>query len=505
MLKLSKQQDAVLERFYLGKNIFITGSAGTGKSFLIQKMCQGSGLSVGNGGKIQVCAMTGIAAVLLNSGSCNFIKARTIHSWSGIKLCNNPDKRVIINRVLKNKRVHKDWKQVSILIIDEISMMSCYVFEILEELARIIRKNNKPFGGIQVIFTGDMFQLPPIGDLDIPNSCKFCFESEKWNTVFEPENHIELIHIYRQNDPIYINLLNQIRLGEIDETNREILFKRVGLDTTGLVLTKLFPIRVNVDRINQFEFAKIDETEHVFNQMVKTDVKFDIDTGKPFDEETLRICENATIEEIEQEKEMLKSQMSTVCQERVLLKKGAVVMCVANLDIDLGICNGSQGRIIDILSGTKRKIYCGGTTGTATTNPVATIETSMDIPIVEFTNGVVYKSFVPQLWQSQNLPCIVIGQIPLVLSWATTIHKSQGMTLSRAEMDLGSQVFEYGQAYVALSRVKSLEGLYLTNFNPNKIKANPKVIAFYKKIKEYMTENLILEEQNNDIAGKEIL
>ena len=333
-----------------------------------------------------------------------------------------------------------------------------------------------------------MFQLPPIGDLDIPNSCKFCFESDRWNTVFERENHIELTHIYRQTDPTYINLLNQIRLGEIDDTNRAILFSRVGLDTSGLVLTKLFPIRINVERINQFEFAKIEEVEHTFNQMVKTDVKFNIDNGKPLDKDVLRLCTNATREEIEQETEMLKSQMSSVCQERVVLKKGAVVMCVANLDIDLGICNGSQGKIVDIIPGTKRMINCSGTTCSASsTTSVASMETTMDIPVVQFTNGVLYKSFVPQLWQSQNLPCIVIGQIPLVLSWATTIHKSQGMTLSRAEMDLGSQVFEYGQAYVALSRVKSLEGLFLTNFNPNKIKANPKVIAFYKLMKQNMT------------------
>ena len=480
-MTLSTQQSDVLERFYQGKNIFITGSAGTGKSFLIQKMCQTVG------GKIQVCAMTGIAAVLLNSASTH-IKAKTVHSWSGIKLCNTPDKHVIINRVLKNKRVRNDWKQTGVLIIDEISMMSCYVFDILEELSRIIRKDNRPFGGLQVIFTGDMFQLPPIGDLDIPQSCKFCFESERWNTVFEPENHIELTHIYRQSDPIYINLLNQIRLGEIDETNRAILFSRVGLDTSGLVLTKLFPIRINVDRINQFEFAKIEEVEHTFNQMVKTDVRFNIDNGKPLDEDVLRLCENATREEIEQETEILKSQMLSSCPERVVLKKGAVVMCVANLDIDLGICNGSQGKIVDIIPGTKRMVYCGGTGGSTSAIPPSGVETTMDIPVVQFTNGVLYKSFVTQLWQSQNLPCIVIGQIPLVLSWATTIHKSQGMTLSRAEMDLGSQVFEYGQAYVALSRVKSLEGLYLTNFNPSKIKANPKVIAFYKKMKQYRVE-----------------
>lgn len=493
MLTLSNRQSAVLERFYQGKNIFITGSAGTGKSFLIQKMCEKSGLTVGNGGNIQVCAMTGIAAVLLNTGSGNLIKAKTIHSWSGIRLCNHPDKNVIINRVLKNKRVRKDWRQTAILIIDEISMMSCYVFEILEELARIIRKDNRPFGGLQVIFTGDMFQLPPIGDLDIPNSCKFCFESEKWNIVFEPENHIELTHIYRQNDPIYINLLNQIRLGEIDETNKSILFGRVGLNTTGLVLTKLFPIRINVDRINQYEFSKIEETEHAFNQMVKTDVRFNIDDGKPFDEETQKICASATREEIEQETELLKSQVLSICPERVVLKKGAVVMCVANLDIDLGICNGSQGKVVDIIPGVKRMVYCGGggSISANSTPPVASIETTMDIPVVQFTNGILYKSFVPQFWQSQNLPCVVIGQIPLVLSWATTIHKSQGMTLSRAEMDLGSQIFEYGQAYVALSRVKSLEGLYLTNFNPNKIKANPKVIEFYKKMKQNMeTEEL---------------
>lgn len=479
MYSLSKQQEAVLERFYQGKNIFITGSAGTGKSFLIQRMCSSTLENI----KIQVCAMTGIAAVLLNTNSGNLIKAKTIHSWSGIKLCNTSNRQLIFNRVLKNKRVRNDWKQTDILIIDEISMMSCYIFDILEELARIIRKNNRPFGGMQIIFTGDMFQLPPIGDADIPDSYKFCFESERWGLVFEKENHIELTHIYRQTDMKYINLLNQIRLGEIDEENREILKQRVGIDTTGLVLTKLFPIRINVDRINQYEFSKIVEPEYVFNQIVKKDVKFNIETGKPLDEDVLKMCANASRDELEQETELLKSQMSSISAERVILKKGAVVMCTANLDIDLGICNGSQGRVIEMIPGIKRMIYCGGGTGTGV-NLNAGIETTMDIPVVQFTNGVIYRSFTPQFWQSQTLPCIVIGQIPLVLSWATTIHKSQGMTLSRAEMDLGSQVFEYGQAYVALSRVKSLEGLYLTNFNPNKIKANPKVIAFYKQMKQ---------------------
>lgn len=492
MYTLSEQQQNVLTKFDKGENMFLTGSAGTGKSFLIHKMYTSTvALSYK---EIQICAMTGIASVLLNNFSRVTCKAKTIHSWSGIQLCNT-DRESIIRRVLKKKRVCNEWKKIHILIIDEVSMMSCYMFDILEELARTIRKNARPFGGIQVIFTGDMFQLPPIGDGGIPESYPFCFESSRWLGVFPETNHIELTHIYRQNDPVYINLLNRVRLGEITEEDKAVLKARIGLDNTGVVLTKLFPIRINVDRINQYEFNKIQEPEFHFPLKGSTGLKTWLESGEPFSKDVVAVCQQASMTDLEQEVQILKSQLP-YCVENLVLKKGAVVMCVANLDIERGICNGSQGRILNILVDQIRMANVNGLI-----QPV-----KMDIPVVEFNNGVIYDGFEVKYWQSQNIPSVAIGQVPLILSWASSIHKSQGMTLSHAEMDLGNQVFEYGQAYVALSRVKSLDGLYLTHFNPTKIKANPRVVEFYKQIKNWNeciprdTDTKKLETETTDLA-----
>ena len=172
-----------------------------------------------------------------------------------------------------------------------------------------------------------------------------------------------------------------------------------------------------------------------------------------------RKCQNLTASEIEKEVEFLGNSMP--CPNVLLLKKGAIVMCVFNVDMDLGICNGSQGIIIDILENKA--------------DP-------RDIkPVVKFSNGVVMQ-MAKQYWQSEEFPSIAIGQIPLCLAWAFTIHKIQGSTMSMAEIDIGMTIFEYGQIYVALSRIESLDGLYLIHFNPSKIKANPKVIAFYDSI-----------------------
>ena len=140
------------------------------------------------------------------------------------------------------------------------------------------------------------------------------------------------------------------------------------------------------------------------------------------------------------------------------MKKGSAVLCTVNLDMDQGICNGSQGIVMDILE-----------------------KDGQVLPIVKFSNGII-KTISPHFWQSEEYPCIMIGQYPLILAWAMTIHKMQGVTLDMGEMDIGNSIFEYGQSYVALSRIRSLEGVYLSAFEPDKVKANPKVVAFYDRI-----------------------
>ena len=180
--KLSPEQQYAFEKFKQKENLFITGPGGTGKTKLIEYLVK-HGKSTGQ--VVQVCAMTGCATILLNNN------ARTLHSWSGIRLAKG-SKHLVIGNVLKNKSACAAWRKVKILIIDEVSMMSLKIFEILEETARITRKNSLPFGGIQVIFTGDFYQLPPVGNAGEPETEMFCFESPSWTRIFTKSNHIEL-------------------------------------------------------------------------------------------------------------------------------------------------------------------------------------------------------------------------------------------------------------------------------------------------------------------------
>jgi ATP-dependent DNA helicase PIF1 len=453
---LSLEQKYALYKFKRGENLFITGPGGTGKTFLIQHLINSAKESKKN---VQVCALTGCASVLLNCG------ARTIHSWSGIKLARG-DTNTIIESVLRSNRVIKNWQSVKILIVDEVSMMSKKIFNILNEIGKRVRHSPLPFGGIQVIFTGDFFQLPPVGNnMNDPGSEEFCFESDDWYKVFAMENHIELNSIFRQQDQDYIDILNEIRRGELSEKNADKLKKYVGreyvkTDNNLYTPTKLFPTRAKTDYINNMMFNTLDEDEYHLELGVKTDCTVLLDGGKgggkTFTYEQILKCQRMTLQEREYEIENLKN--NTPCENILKLKKGSNVLCCANLDLDSGICNGSQGIVTRIEE-----------LGEAT------------IIEVKFTNGIT-RVIEPHWWQSEEYPCIAIKQYPLLLSWAMTIHKIQGATLDMAEIDIGSSIFEYGQTYVALSRIKSLNGLYLSDFNPNKIKPNPKVINFYKNI-----------------------
>ena len=453
---LSPEQLYAFNKFSTGENLFITGPGGTGKTKLIQYLSQYSDIQNRD---YQVCALTGCASLLLK---CN---ARTIHSWSGIKIAKGRKEDVIRN-VLKQAKTVQKWKKIKVLIVDEISMMSCKIFEILEELGRTIRKSSLPFGGIQVVFTGDFFQLPPVGTFGEPETEMFCFESPIWQKVFPLKNHIELKTIFRQKDPLYKEILNQIRLGTIEQDKIEILNKYVKREFKpeeheGCIPVKLFAVRNRAEYVNNSMFEKLNDTPFEFKQHIRTDCTIYLESSKPFSIEHQRKCQEISQLELEKEVEFLSN--SIPCANQLLLKKGSVVMCISNVDMDRGICNGSQGIIIDIIENKA--------------------DPSDIKPVVKFSNGVVMQ-MARLYWQSEEYPKIAIGQIPLCLAWAFTIHKIQGSTMSMAEIDIGMTIFEYGQIYVALSRIESLDGLYLINFNPSKIKANPKVIAFYEKIPE---------------------
>jgi ATP-dependent DNA helicase PIF1 len=455
---LSDEQQIALDKFKKGENLFITGPGGTGKTFLIKELINNCSK------KIQVCALTGCAAILLQ---CN---ARTIHSWSGIKLANG-EIEDIVESIVNNKYQRKTWRSTQVLIIDEVSMMSKKIFDLLNIVAKTCRHNIKPFGNMQIIFLGDFYQLPPVNKSDDEDNNKFCFESEEWFNVFPKNNHILLTKIFRQDDIEYKNILMNIRKGIFDKKTKEILEKRKIKfekdDKEQDNIIKIFPLKIKVDRVNITNFLKLEGEEYNSDILIKKDVKEMIDSGKPIADKYIEAYKRASPKQVDFEINYIRGNSPSV--NELKLKIGARVMCIINLDMDNEICNGSQGVVENIVKDNKN---------------------DMKIILVKFDNGI-RREISKHGWQSEVYPNIVMYQFPLVLAWAITIHKIQGATLDKGIMDIGDSIFEYGQTYVALSRIKKLEGLYLTALNINKIKVNPTVNEFYKKIEDNKNDSTI--------------
>ena len=432
-MELSKCQQNAYDKFVNGDNLFISGPGGTGKSYFIQEIYKFSKRENKN---IYVTSLTGCSAVLLN---CN---AMTIHKWAmlGIKY-DDPEK--VISRIRRYKQQRKIL-ETDILIIDEVSMLNKQTFETIDYICKRFRRSKDPFGGIQIICSGDFYQLPPIGKTD--EEKKFCFESDKWNETFD--HHIVFTENFRQcRDPEYTKILNEIRTGNISHESYEELIKCCKKSVSELEIkpTTLFPTKRQTDEVNHRQLNNLDSNDEFIHYINKFHRDQETTFGKNIQDELNNQLKNS------------------MCESELILKKGAQVMCISNIDQERNLVNGAQGVIIGF-ENSDDGMYA-------------------KYPVVKFENIPYPEVIKPHTWMNEKYEKFGVIQVPLILSWAITIHKSQGLSLDKAMINIGSNIFEYGQTYVALSRVKSIQGLYLENINIHKIRANPKVKSFYSSLK----------------------
>ena len=412
-----------------GKSFFLTGAGGTGKSHVIRNIVE----ALRRDGKdVALTAMTGCAALLLGKG------AKTLHSWAGIGLGKDSVQTLVV-KLRKSFRAKKNWLAADALIIDEVSMMTPDLLDKLEEIGKIIRRNQKSsFGGLQVILVGDMYQLPPINRDSEEHH--FVFESAAWKRCIQDSVVLRTVH--RQSDPAFLKILDEARAGRLSQLSIDILETRRNSDWKRLEIkpTLLFTRRADVEQINMTQLQKCAGPDYTFKaKTVQTSAMF---------------TRGATDTEVKWAVEKMDKNGSYVPE--LVLRKGSQVMLLTNMDIEHGLVNGSRGVV---------ERFCEGTTSDS------------KYPMVKFRNGEVII-ISPATWASEDVDGLTREQIPLRLAYAITIHKAQGATLDCALIDIGDNTFEYGQAYVALSRVRSLDCLYIWDLKPSAFMVHPKVKAF---------------------------
>eukprot|EP00929_Paragymnodinium_shiwhaense_P041516 TRINITY_DN21553_c0_g1_i1.p1 TRINITY_DN21553_c0_g1~~TRINITY_DN21553_c0_g1_i1.p1 ORF type:complete len:641 (-),score=158.75 TRINITY_DN21553_c0_g1_i1:9-1931(-) len=426
---LSAQQrkvvDLVLEQ---GKSIFFTGSAGTGKSRTLHEIVRLATKKM----NVRVTALTGIAASALPVG------ATTLHSFAGIGLGNKPWKDLLAG-VKGNRRNLATWQQTDLLIVDEASMMSKALFELLEFIGRGVRDardKKKSFGGLQLCLCGDFFQLPPVAKRGCPaDESRFCFESPLWAECID--HCIELTHIYRQKDPQLVDLLWQVRFNKASEEAIKLLehLSRPLEALNGILPTKLYSTNASVDAINRERLEQLQGEKVAFRAQDGGTGIFAM--GGP--DVTNR----------------LNSQL--LHPEYLELKVGAQVMMLKNSE---SLVNGSRGVVVNF-------------------EEAASFGSTRFFPVVQWRDGHTSVVMLDDATRETPQGTMRRLQIPLKLCWALTIHKAQGMSIDFLEVDL-AKVFEAGQAYVALSRARTLEGLRVLTFDPSRFWTEPRVAKFYE-------------------------
>ena len=433
-MPLHPEQERAFELVKAGKNVFLTGPAGAGKSYLLRTITEWAAV---NDKTLALTALTGCAAILLGS------QAKTLHSWAAVGLGKEPVATIVAN-IQKNFFNKRRWFKTNILVIDEISMMTPEFFEKLDQVARLVRRRSKPFGGLQLVLCGDFYQLPPVSrgiSGEMPG--RFAFESPLWSTC--GLQTVLLKQIERQKDPVFQALLNECRIGEISPSSVTALQARIGLNWKKQVIkpTLLFSKNADVDNINEKNLQALKKPLRTFTAGTMTGPKTEegASLDLPSKEQVAHLANRL--------------DMDSSYSPTLELCEGCQVMLLTNLDVEAGLVNGSRGVITEF--------------------------TPEGLPVVQFLKGVP-KTIEHHSWVSPDHSGISRRQIPLRVAYAITIHKSQGATLDCALVDIGDSTFEYGQAYVALSRVRDLESLFVYALDPTKIIAHPAVKAFYASL-----------------------
>jgi ATP-dependent exoDNAse (exonuclease V) alpha subunit len=410
-------QDKALRIMKTGANVFLTGEPGSGKTYTINKYVD---YLREHDIDHAITASTGIAAT--------HIGGMTIHSWCGIGIKETLNK-YDLDKIAASEYISRRVRRTKVLIIDEISMLRAETLSMVDAVCREIKQNGEPFGGIQMILVGDFFQLPPIEkrnreqkqeSLIEEKKERFAYESGAWKRLSPITCYISEQH--RQDDESFLSLLLAIRSGTVGEDHQEQIRSRyVKNKNFPENITKLFSHNLDVNRVNNERLLQIEGENFKFDMQ---------STGSlPLVTALKKGC---------------------LSPEVLILKKGAVVMCTKNNQKEHFV-NGTLGTVVDFDSSSKNPII-------KTKNGRNITITPMDWVVEE--NGKIKAS---------------ITQIPLRLAWAMTVHKSQGMSMDAAVMDLSS-VFEYGQGYVALSRVRRLDGLYLLGCNEHALKVHPQIL-----------------------------
>ncbi len=439
-------QDEALNILKTGANVFLTGEPGAGKTHTVNAY-----VDYLRSREVEpaITASTGIAAT--------HIGGMTIHSWSGIGIKNKLDK-YDLDKIASSEYISKRVRKNKVLIIDEISMLAPGTLDMVDLVCREIKQNGEAFGGMQIVLVGDFFQLPPVVRRDdsiqkqnsllssvAKSAGNFAYESGTWERARPVICYLSEQH--RQDDADFLDVLSGIRSNDVSSKHIEHIHTRqIDLDDMPENTTKLFSHNVDVDRVNTAELSKLD-TESRFFEMVGT--------GSDKLVETLK--------------------KGCLSPDKLELKVGAVVMCTKNNPKER-FANGTLGMVIDFEDFSGQPIIKTRNGRSITINP-------MDWAVEE--NGKIRAQ---------------ISQVPLRLAWAITVHKSQGMSMDAAIMDL-SQVFEYGQGYVALSRVRRLSGLYLLGLNEQALKVHPEILKIDVEMKQNSKE---AEKVFGKLSAKEI-